>query len=129
MADSSTLSVPTADVDPSLFRLCRMSDYEVRYSELRSAASQLTNVQQQAQALLSTLSSISLGASDFGRGPGSGGLYANYVQHSNDGKASLQQVADSMAKTSTGLQTTADMYEQMEQQAQQIIDQYFGSAL
>lgn len=129
MADSSTVRVLVADVAPSVFRLCRMSDYEVRYSELRQAAGQLTTVQQQAQGLLATLSSVSLGASDFGRGPGMGGMYPAYVQHTRDGKDSLEQVADSMGRASAGLQTTADMYEQMEQQAQQIVEQYFGSAL
>lgn len=103
-----------------------MTEIRVPVTALRSAASQFTNLQSQASQQAQAVGAVPIGASDFGRFPGQAGLYAEYRTNVEQCVNALQEVAESLGQVHQGLMVTADLYEDVERQAQEAADEFFG---
>ena len=111
---------------PSAFSVADVTDFKVVADELDQASDSFQQNSSAAQTLAGALSSISLGAGDFGRMPGQGGLYLAYRANQSECMKTLREVSNSLKEVSTGLSETSNTYADMERQAVELSQRYFS---
>lgn len=105
-----------------------MSDYQVNYSELRSASEQFDAMQQTAANHLSTMGSVALGQPDFGRIPWlQTRVYEAFVDHTTECRQALDDLREALETTGDGLEGCAEAYEGVERVAAEAIEQFFAA--
>lgn len=111
---------------PSAFRVAVVTDFKVVADELDQASDSFQQHSSSAETLAGALSSISLGAGDFGRMPGQGDLYAAYRANHQQCMETLREVSNSLKEISAGLTETSNTYNDMERQAVDVSQRYFS---
>lgn len=101
-------------------------DYKVDFGEVREAGREFTNLGTRADGVQSSLASVPLSQPDFGRIPWlQTRVWEAFQEHTNECKQAITDMSETLRDAGTGLESTAEAYEQWETDAAEAISKFF----
>lgn len=107
----------------------RVTDFKVRFSDVRAAGDSFADLHEIAEDQLTSLASVQLTQADFGRVPWlQSRIFEAFQEHTTECTDALEELSGVLESTSEGLHLTADSYEEIEAAIVEAINKFFQEA-